>query len=161
MISSPPPAPALAQPTTPPVLPSFARTLASRRLPPPSPIHPPLSNNIPEPPLQPPRLLDADPLHPRRDLQLPHVAARERRAVVVHAREAPVLPLEEEAQRQGAGGREDLQADADAQGGPVVRGVRRPVGEGGPDGGGVADGVDEGEGGGALGGGAGDGGGYP
>lgn len=123
--------------------------------------HSTISNSIPKPPLQPSRLLDTDSLHPRRHLQLFHIPLRQGGPVVVHAREPPILSLQQHAQREGAGRREDLQADAHAQGGAVEGRVLGLVGEGGPDGGGVADRVDEGEGGGAFGGGTGDGGGDP
>lgn len=132
-----------------------------KAVPAPLALHSPSLNNIPKPSLQAPRLLDTDPLHPGRNLQLLQVSSRQLGPVVIHPRQPLVLPFQQHPKCQGTHEREDLQPDADPQSRTVVRRVLGPVGKGGPDGGGVAYGVDEGEGGGAFGGGTGDGGGYP
>ena len=94
--------------------------------------------------MQPPRGRDVDALDLGGLAQPAHLLLRQRDVLVLEALQLTVLPLQEQAQRDGAEGADDLQRDAHAHGRAVVRRVLVAVGVGGPDAGGVADGVDEG-----------------
>ena len=95
--------------------------------------YPPSSNHKPIPLLQLPRRRDINALHIRRLLQLPQIALRQRHALVLQARQALVVPLQQPAVDDTADTRDRGQSDDDAHGGVVVG--RRPleVGEGSPD----------------------------
>lgn len=106
---------------------------------------PPTSNHKPISLLQLPSSRNINALHIRRLLQLPEIALRQRHALVLQARQALVVPLQQPAVDDTANTSNRGQSDDDAHGRVVV--WRRPleVSEWCPDRGGIAEAVDEGE----------------